>query len=74
VAGQASFLSVLEAQRSFLESRSRVVEAAVKSAITVAAIERTLCLPFKDLLAKAMEASEPSTQPSQDKIDEEIEP
>ncbi|MHC4444771.1 MAG: TolC family protein, partial [Planctomycetota bacterium] len=37
VAGQASFLSVLEAQRSFLESRSRVVEAAVKSAITVAA-------------------------------------
>lgn len=49
-AGRASFLSVLEAQRFFLTSRQRFVEAAEIAAITIPTLERTVGLPWHELL------------------------
>jgi cobalt-zinc-cadmium efflux system outer membrane protein len=50
-AGRASFLSVLEAQRSFLEARSGLVDASQGAAVSVPELERTIGLPFARLLA-----------------------
>ncbi len=51
-AGRASFLSVLEAQRFFLETRSGLVGAARSAAIAVPELERTIGLPFAKLMAE----------------------
>jgi len=48
-AGRASFLTVLEAQRVFLESRSRYVEAAQTAAVAIPELERTVGVPFREL-------------------------
>jgi cobalt-zinc-cadmium efflux system outer membrane protein len=46
-AGQASFLSVLEAQRFFLDSRAKYIEALQKASSAVPNLERTIGLPYK---------------------------
>lgn len=51
-AGRASFLSVLEAQRFFLETRSGFVSAAQNAATAVPDLERTIGLPFSKLEAE----------------------
>ena len=60
-AGRASFLSVLEAQRFFLDSRSRYVEAAERAAITIPTLERTIGLPFSELVNSARQGLESQT-------------
>ncbi len=50
-AGRASFLTVLEAQRVFLESRSLYVEAAQTAAGAIPELERTVGLPFRELVS-----------------------
>ena len=57
-AGRASFLSVLEAQRFFLDSRSRYLEAAGNAAITIPQLERTVGLPFPELINNARAVAE----------------
>lgn len=52
-AGRASFLTVLEAQRVFLESRSRYVEAAQIAAVSMPELEQTVGLPFRELISTA---------------------
>lgn len=49
LAGQVSFLSVLEAQRFFLESRRGYIEAALAAAIAIPELERVIGLPFDKL-------------------------
>jgi cobalt-zinc-cadmium efflux system outer membrane protein len=49
-AGRASFLSVLEAQRFFLETRSKYVGAAQTAATAIPELERTIGLPFPKLI------------------------
>ena len=61
-AGRASFLAVLEAQRLFLESRSRAAETAQTAATAAAEMERTMCLPFDELVAKVGAETETNTQ------------
>lgn len=56
-AGRASFLSVLEAQRLSLETRSGLVGAAQAAAIAVPELERTIGLPFAKLTAEINAAS-----------------
>jgi len=51
-AGRASFLSVLEAQRFSLETRSGLVGAAQAAAKAVPELERTIGLPFATLTAE----------------------
>jgi len=51
-AGRASFLSVLEAQRFSLETRSGLVDAAQRAAMAVPELERTIGLPFAKLVAR----------------------
>jgi len=63
-AGQASFLAVLEAERFSLNSRSRAAEAARAAATTVANMERTMCMPFDTLMARAGTETRPTTQPN----------
>jgi len=48
-AGQTSFLSVLEAQRFFLDSRSGYIEAARAAAVAIPELERAVGLPFQIL-------------------------
>ena len=67
-AGRASFLAVLEAQRSYLDSRSRVAEAGQTAATSAAEMERTMCLPFDELIAKA--SAETGTNTQADRSDE----
>lgn len=62
-AGQASFLSVLEAQRLYLDTRRRSSEAAQAAAVTTSSFERIVGMPFPRL-REALSA-EASTQPSQ---------
>lgn len=65
-AGKASFLAVLEAQRFFLDNRSRYVEASQAAALTIPELERTIGLPFQTLLREAKADSRtdaPTTQP-----------
>lgn len=51
-AGRASFLSVLEAQRFFLETRRGYVDASQTAAIAVPELERTIGLPFAKLVTE----------------------
>ncbi|UCC99648.1 MAG: TolC family protein [Phycisphaerales bacterium] len=62
-AGQASFLAVLEAERFSLNNRSQAAEAARTAAITIADMERTMCVPFDKLIAQAETETKPITQP-----------
>ncbi|MBU0719180.1 MAG: TolC family protein [Planctomycetes bacterium] len=52
-AGRASFLSVLEAERFFLDSRSQYVAAATTAATTIPELERTTGATFAVLVAEA---------------------
>ena len=58
-AGRASFLSVLEAQRFFLETRRGFVEASQSAAMMIPELERTIGLPFDRFLAEVKNATEP---------------
>jgi len=49
-AGRASFLSILEAQRFFLDSRRRYIEASQSAANTIPELERSVGRPFDDLI------------------------
>ena len=51
-AGRASFLSVLEAQRFFLETRNGYVRAAQAAAEMIPVLERTVGLPFAKLITE----------------------
>jgi len=51
-AGRASFLSVLEAQRFFLEARRGYVQASQSAATMIPELERTIGLPFDRFLAE----------------------
>jgi outer membrane protein TolC len=62
-AGRASFLTVLEAQRVFLDSRARYVDAAQTAASAIPELERTVGLPFRELVSTV------PTGPSQDSAD-----
>ena len=59
-AGRASFLSVLEAQRFFLEARRGYVEAAQSAATMIPELERTIGLPFDRFLAEVKKPTEPN--------------
>jgi cobalt-zinc-cadmium efflux system outer membrane protein len=63
-AGRVSFLSVLEAQRVFLDSRSRYVEAAQAAAAAVPELERTVGLPYQALVAEAGAEPRPAVDSS----------
>jgi cobalt-zinc-cadmium efflux system outer membrane protein len=66
-AGRASFLSVLEAQRFFLDNRRRYVEASQTADVTIPELEQTIGLPFQALLIEVggkQEATPPATQPA----------
>ncbi|MGB2985974.1 MAG: TolC family protein [Phycisphaerae bacterium] len=52
-AGRASFLSVLEAERFFLDSRSQYVAAATTAATTIPELERTTGATIATLVAEA---------------------
>lgn len=52
-AGRTSFLSVLEAQRFFLETRKGHVGAAHTAATAIPELERAIGLPFPDLIGEA---------------------
>ena len=58
-AGRASFLSVLEAQRFFLDSRRRAIEASQAAANTIPALERSVGRPFEELL-RAIDSASPT--------------
>ena len=60
-AGRASFLSVLEAQRFFLETRMQFVEAAEGAAVTIPEVERAIGLQFEELIKRARSEPEPGT-------------
>ncbi len=57
-AGRASFLSVLEAQRFFLETRRGYVEASQSAATMIPELERTIGLPFEKFLEEANKDTE----------------
>lgn len=61
-AGRTSFLSVLEAQRFFLDTRTRYVEAAERAAVTIPEVERTIGLPFAELIERARAEPDPETR------------
>ena len=62
LAGRASFLSVLEAQRFFLEARSGYVSAARTAATTTPELEQTIGLPYHRLVAEAEARAIPETK------------
>ena len=66
-AGRASFLTVLEAQRFFLDTRGKYVGAAERAAVTIPELERTVGLTINELIQR----SRPQTQP---KPNEEVDP
>ena len=47
-AGGASFLAVLEAQRSFLQARTRAIESHLRAAQTLPALERAVGAPISE--------------------------
>lgn len=65
-AGRASFLSVLEAQRFFLETRIGYVEASQSAAMMIPELERTIGLPFDRFLAEVKSRTEPDQNAQQD--------
>ena len=68
-AGRASFLSVLEAQRFFLETRSEYVSVAQSAATAVPALESAIGLPFSRIMG---EVNLESTQGTE--AEESVEP
>jgi len=58
-AGRTSILSVLEAQRFFLETRRGYVEASQAAATMIPELERTIGLPFDRFLAEVNRPTEP---------------
>ena len=67
-AGKAPFLSVLEAQRFFLDSRSKYTEALQTAAATIPGLERTVGRPFDELVeaaARQPTAGAATSQPSE---------
>ena len=65
-AGRASFLSVLEAQRVFLETRRGYVEASQSAALMIPELERTIGLPFDRFLDEARNQAEPGWTPDEE--------
>jgi cobalt-zinc-cadmium efflux system outer membrane protein len=63
-AGRTSFLSVLEAQRFYLEARNRHIEASKTAAVAIPDLERIIGLPVAELMkeVKAAAANEPGTE------------
>jgi len=59
-AGRASFLSVLEAQRFFLETRRGYVEASQSAATMIPELERAIGLPFDRFLAEVNNPTQPT--------------
>jgi len=59
-AGRASFLSVLEAQRFFLENRRGYVEASQSAAMMIPELERTIGLPFNKFLEEIANPTGPT--------------
>lgn len=57
-AGQASFLSVLEAQRFFLDSRAEYIRALQEAASAIPNLEQTVSLPYGTLISTS------TTQPA----------
>jgi len=58
-AGRASFLSVLEAQRFYLDTRRRAIEAAQTASDSIPELERATGTPFSELRALAVEPAAP---------------
>jgi cobalt-zinc-cadmium efflux system outer membrane protein len=71
-AGRASFLSVLEAERFFLDSRSRHVAAATTAATTLPELERTTGATLATLVAD-LDAG-PATDAAVEQAEEIVEP
>ncbi len=65
-AGRASFLSVLEAQRFFLETRSGYVGAAQTAATSIPELERTIGLPFPKLVGEVDADAATDTGPKEE--------
>ncbi|MCH9034157.1 MAG: TolC family protein [Planctomycetes bacterium] len=65
-AGRASFLSVLEAQRFFLEARRGYVEASQSAATMIPQLERTIGLPFDRFLEEVENPTRPSHTPDEE--------
>ncbi len=65
-AGRASFLSVLEAQRFFLEARLGYVEASQSAATMIPVLERTIGLPFDRFLSEVNKPTEPNQPVEED--------
>lgn len=65
-AGRASFLSVLEAQRLFLETRSGYVSAVESAATAIPELERTIGLPLSKLMGEVDTESPPETGAEED--------
>ncbi len=63
-AGRASFLSVLESQRFFLETRRGYVEASQSAATMIPELERMIGLPFTRLATEAEHVESGSPQDS----------
>jgi outer membrane protein TolC len=67
-AGQATFLSVLEAQRFYLDTRRRAVEASQTASATLPELERVIGLPLPEIVqqvGRAPASSAPVTQPGE---------
>lgn len=64
-AGRASFLSVLESQRFFLDTRRRSIEALQTAAAAVPELERAVGIPMRDL--RNLNSDLPSTRPAASK-------
>ncbi len=71
-AGRASFLSILESQRSLLQSRSQYVEAARTTATAIIEMERTIGLPFETLMAEVNATASSKANP--EKLNREATP
>jgi len=61
-AGRVSFLSVLEAQRFFLETRRGYVEASQSAATMIPELERTIGLPYDKFLAEVNKLTKPDQE------------
>ena len=61
-AGRASFLSVLESQRFFLDTRRRSIEALQTATAAVPELERAVGIPMRDL--RNLNSDLPSTRPA----------
>ena len=69
-AGQVSFLAVLEAQRFFLDSRGRYVDASRTAAMAIPDLERAIGLPYSKLSGKTDAAATADSRPARDQTGE----